>query len=279
MYIERQVGMRKLQLNRDWPESWQNSWHYDQREFFDPQPDSSYSFSYRYRYDRTLEALAQVVAPASIVLDVGAAQGNFSLKLAEQGHHVLWNDLREELSGYVKLKHEGGDIAYVPGNIYDLKLDKRVDCVLMTEVIEHVAHPDQFLEAAAKVLKDTGVIVLSTPNGRYFRNKLPRFSDYPDPSSFESKQFRPDSDGHIFLLHPDEIHLLAAKAGLVVSKLELFYSPLATVLVKSRGFFPSWLTLGDNAIRRLDAQLCRTPVIGQACAISMVAVLRFKHNA
>lgn len=270
--------MKKLQLISDWPESWQNSWHYDQREFFDPQPDSSYSFSYRYRFDRTLEALRQALAPASTVLDIGAAQGNFSLRLAELGHHVLWNDLREELSGYVKLKHENGDIEYMPGNIFDLKLDKKIDCVLMTEVIEHVAHPDEFLKTAAKVLPNTGVIVLSTPNGLYFGNKLPRFSDYPDPSSFESKQFQPDSNGHIFLLHPDEIHSLAAKAGLVVSKLELFYSPFATLIVKSRRFLPSWLALSDGMIRRLDAKLCHMPVLGHYCAISMVAVLRVRHN-
>jgi 2-polyprenyl-3-methyl-5-hydroxy-6-metoxy-1,4-benzoquinol methylase len=97
----------------------------------------------------------------------------------------------------VQLKHECGDVRYVPGNFFGR--GRGFDAVLFTEVIEHVAHPDKFLAKVSSVLKPNGVAVMSTPNGRYLFNQLPQFSDCSDPSVFESVQFRPNLDGHIFL--------------------------------------------------------------------------------
>jgi 2-polyprenyl-6-hydroxyphenyl methylase/3-demethylubiquinone-9 3-methyltransferase len=74
---------------------------------------------------------------------------------------------------------------------------------------------------------------MTTPNGGYFKNRLPKFSDCADPSVFESAQFKPNADGHIFLLHSDEIEPLAQRAGLVVEKIALFTNPLTAGHVKT----------------------------------------------
>jgi len=83
------------------------------------------------------------------------------------------------------------------------------------------------------LMKLGGIAVMTTPNGAYIGNKLPRFSDHSDPSMFENVQFRPDSDGHIFLLWPDEIAKLADNAGLALEKLNLFTTPLTNGYVKT----------------------------------------------
>jgi 2-polyprenyl-6-hydroxyphenyl methylase/3-demethylubiquinone-9 3-methyltransferase len=181
---------------------------------------------YRARREATLAYTRRLVPAGARILDVAAAQGNFTLGLAELGYEVTWNDLRSELADYVKLKHERGIVHYLPGNVIDLVVDAPFDAILLTEVIEHVAHPDRFLRTIAKLLRNNGWLILTTPNGGYIRNKLPRFSDCKNPEQFEATQFKPDTDGHIFLLHDDELVRLSNLAGLEVHDLRHFCNPL-----------------------------------------------------
>lgn len=227
--------MKRVRPAEDWPGSWQLSYGYDRAEIYNEISCYGYSYAYRNRRRKTLNLLTEVLPPPARILDIAAAQGNFSLTLAELGYDVTWNDLREELADYVRLKHESGQITFAPGNAFALEFPFLFDCVLITEIIEHVAHPDQFLAKAAELVRPGGYIVMTTPNGGYFRNNLPRFSQCADPSIYEKSQFRPNADGHIFLLHSDEIVQLAKAAGLQLERLELFTNPLTTGHIKLEG--------------------------------------------
>jgi 2-polyprenyl-6-hydroxyphenyl methylase/3-demethylubiquinone-9 3-methyltransferase len=218
--------VRKPQLQPDWPASWQTAYQFDLLEFFgEGHRAPGYACAYRTRFQKLMEMVEAHLPKASTIIDVAAAQGNFSLGLAERGYRVTWNDLRAELADYVKLKHDRGEIDYLGGNAFDLSAGG-FDGAVITEIIEHVAHPDQFLRQIASLVRPGGYVFMTTPNGEYFRNRLPRFSDFPDPSVFESVQFKPDADGHIFLLHVDELAGIAKPAGLEIVSLELFTNPL-----------------------------------------------------
>jgi 2-polyprenyl-6-hydroxyphenyl methylase/3-demethylubiquinone-9 3-methyltransferase len=225
--------MKQLRLDAGWPDSWKYSFAYDRMEIYGERDRRGYAYAYAERRRRTLAMVARAAAPAARVLDVAAAQGNFTLALAELGYDVTWNDLRADLADYVRLKHERGTVRFAPGNVMELGFVECFDVVLITEIIEHVAHPDQFLTAISRIVRPGGHIVMSTPNGAYFLNALPRFSDHPDPSVFESRQFAPNADGHIFLLHTDEIRALAAVAGLRVVDHQVFANPLTNGHLKS----------------------------------------------
>jgi 2-polyprenyl-6-hydroxyphenyl methylase/3-demethylubiquinone-9 3-methyltransferase len=225
--------MKPLELQPDWADSWKLSHHYDLMELWGDTRHRGYAYAYANRRRATLDLLVDVLVPGARVLDMAAAQGNFSIALAEQGYRVTWNDLRGELEPYVRMKHRKGEIHYAPGNAFELKLGEPFDAVLMTEVIEHVAHPDEFLRNAAQLVRPGGYLIMTTPNGAYFRNRLPRFSECADPAQFEAVQFQPDGDGHIFLLHPDEVPPLAANAGLSIDRFDLFTNPLTNGHVKT----------------------------------------------
>jgi len=227
--------MRRVHAEATWPESWKLSYAYDLEEVYGEITHRGYAAAYRERRRHTLNLIAEVLPPGSRILDIAAAQGNFSIALAEMGYRVTWNDLRAELADYVRLKHERGDLAFAPGNAFDLAFEQPFDSVLATEIIEHVAHPDRFLVNVAALVRPGGHIVLTTPNGAYFRNRLPKFSDCPDPGVFEAGQFKPNADGHIFLLYPDELRDMSVRAGLELERLLLFTNPLTIGKSKSVG--------------------------------------------
>ena len=253
--------MKKVVLDSSWPESWKYSYHYDLMEVYGSVSHKAYAYTYANRRQRLLDIISKVASPGARILDVAAAQGNFTLLLAELGYEMTWNDLREELVDYVKIKHEYGTINYVPGNIFEINFEDYFDIVLIAEVIEHVAHPDRFLQTIAGLVKPGGYIVMSTPNGEYIRNTLPKFSKVVDPTMFESIEFQPDADGHIFLLHFDEIQDLAAKCSLKVEEIHWFNNPLTNGHLKMAAlteFIPrNGIEMVENLTGRLSQRIRR----------------------
>jgi 2-polyprenyl-3-methyl-5-hydroxy-6-metoxy-1,4-benzoquinol methylase len=218
--------MKRVRVQETWPESWKYSYTYDLAEVFGEISHRGYAYAYQNRCRTALRLITDVLPTGSRILDIAAAQGNFSLRLAELGYHVTWNDLRADLADYVRLKHEHGNISFAPGNAFEINFPTPFDAVLITEVIEHVAHPDDFLRAIATLVRPRGYVVMTTPNGAYFKNRLPTFSECSDPSVYEGVQFKPNADGHIFLLHPHEVEPMAARAALKIDQLLLFTNPL-----------------------------------------------------
>lgn len=247
--------MRRVTPQAHWPESWKESYQYDRLEIYGDASHRGYAYAYAQRRKHIVELVQTVVRPGARILDVAAAQGNYSLWLAEMGYDVTWNDLRSELAEYVKLKHEQGTIHYLAGNVFTLPPSESFDLVLATEIIEHVAHPDVFLRLIARLIRPGGYVVMTTPNGEYFRNRLPKFSDCADPSQFEAVQFKPNADGHIFLLHRDEIDALAQRAGLSVLGVRLFANPLTSGHLKSEALL-HWLPrAGVEALEQVTRRL------------------------
>lgn len=222
-----------MTIKEEWPDSWKYSYSYDLKEVYGDVTDLGYTYAYQCRRDETFRLVTEVLSPGARILDVAAAQGNFSLALAEMGYQVTWNDLRPDLAEYVHLKHDQGNIQYASGNAFELQFPSLFDGVLITEIIEHVAHPDQFLSKIAQLVKPGGYVVMTTPNGAYIRNNLPKFSECEDAGYYETAQFKPDVDGHIFLLHPDEIKPFADKATLNIEEIALFTNSLTNGHVKT----------------------------------------------
>ena len=272
-----QSSMKRVHLQESWPSSWKYSYPYDLEEVYGEISNRGYAYAYDNRRKVTLRLLTEVLTHGARILDVAAAQGNFSIALAEMGYDVTWNDLREDLADYVRLKHERGVIHFAPGNAFELAFPALFDAVLITEIIEHVAHPDEFLWKAAQLVRPGGYIVLTTPNGAYFRNPLPKFSDCPDPGVYEAIQFKPNADGHIFLLHPDEVHRLASRAGLEVEEISLFTNPLTNGFMKMG---PLLRILPRSLINGIEAASQHLPVpVGRILLLQMGARFRIPANA
>lgn len=267
--------MKTLQPRGDWPPAWRRAYEFDRAEIYGEVTHRGYAYAYANRRARTLALLTEVVAPGARVLDLAAAQGNFSLALAERGYRVTWNDLRADLAPYVQAKHERGDVEYRPGNAFELQFEAPFDAVLATEVIEHVAHPDRFLGHLARLVRPGGWLIVTTPNGGYFRNRLPRWSDLVDPAVLESRQFGPDADDHLFLLHDDELERFAATLGLQLDRLEHFTNPISNghlKLERALAVLPAlWVQAIEITSRRLPAAWARRLLVHTAVRLRVPA--------
>lgn len=172
----------------------------------------SYSASGRLRFTLTLrDALA--LSPQK-VLEVAAGGGLLSACLAEPGRRMVVNDLRD-MSQDIAQWRTGTPLEFLQGNLLELDPARvgSFDLVMACDVIEHVAHGDKFLSQLRRFLTPGGQLLLTTPNGGYFRNRLPTHSQIRDFTELEAKQFKPDADGHIFLYTKAELEKVARAAG------------------------------------------------------------------
>ncbi len=248
---------------------------HDRVELHNPDPRDFTRLMYLARFEVVVETVRRH-ARGPRVLDVGCAQGNFSLALAEHGFRVVPLDLRRSFLSYLRMKHERGAVACVNGSLEHFPFRARAfDVVLLGEVIEHVAHPERLLESAARLLAHGGVLVVTTPNGERAHTGLPTLSAVRDRAALEQKQFKPDADGHLFLLTKAELTAAASAAGLRVVEHAFFNSPWMTGRLRFRH---GARLLPVSARRALDRWTVRTAGLARALCEGQILVAKGLTN-
>tara|TARA_B100001939_G_scaffold241102_1_gene208560 strand:+ start:54 stop:785 length:732 start_codon:yes stop_codon:yes gene_type:complete len=101
------------------------------------------------------------------ILDLGCGGGIASEPLCRLGGNVTGIDESENLINIAKLhsKRMGLKINYKCMDIENLiKLKKKYDVIVALELLEHVNNVEHFCELIIKLLKNEGIIILSTIN-------------------------------------------------------------------------------------------------------------------
>lgn len=112
-----------------------------------------------------------------IILEVGSAQSNISLLLAEKGFFGIGLDINIEFLKYSRAKYETGKITWICANAMDLPFQKEsLDGVIIAELLEHCAYPEKIVEEAYGCLRQGGFLVITTPNADCIVNREARFS-------------------------------------------------------------------------------------------------------
>jgi len=100
------------------------------------------------------------------VLDVGCGDGALTYRIVEKGANVIGIDNSEE---GIKLAEEIFNkkqvlTQFILADAYKMPIKSNsIDCVILSEVIEHVAKPQKLLSETQRVLKKKGKVVISTP--------------------------------------------------------------------------------------------------------------------
>jgi 2-polyprenyl-3-methyl-5-hydroxy-6-metoxy-1,4-benzoquinol methylase len=136
--------------------------------------------------------------PGDAICDFGCSWGYGSWQLMQAGYRVFPYEISRPRARYAEEKlgcHMLPDMDHVP---------EKMDCLFGAHVIEHLPDPNIIWEAAQKILKPHGKVVLFTPNG--------------EPELAEQ---RPDSyhrlwgKVHPLLLSADALSAMADRFGFV----------------------------------------------------------------
>jgi len=106
-----------------------------------------------------------------VVLDCGSGEGKGSRAIALGLPRILVA-VDRSLAAVAAARTE--KVTPVAGDAERLAArDRSVDMVVALEVIEHFDHPDAFLAEAARILRDDGMLICSTPNRTVRNPRLP----------------------------------------------------------------------------------------------------------
>jgi len=156
-------------------------------------------------------AFCRAIVQDKVVLDCGSGEGKGSKAIA-MGQPRLLVAIDRSLPS-VRLAR-GERVAPVAADTERLPVRGRTtDVVVALEVIEHFANPAAFLSEAARVLRDDGTFICSTPN-RIVRNPLTALSDRPlnpwhlrewSPAEFRSLLMTVFGEVEIFAQQPQSV--------------------------------------------------------------------------
>ena len=137
------------------------------------------------------------------VLDVGCGSGRVILSMQRSGFRNLTGIdpfLEQDLQNATNLKILKKDLFEISG---------QYDFVMMHHAFEHMDHPGKVLEKIRNLLKPEGKLLIRIPvaNSHAWRK-------------YRTHWFALDAPRHLFLHTTNSIHLLAAKAGLQINRIE-----------------------------------------------------------
>jgi SAM-dependent methyltransferase len=99
------------------------------------------------------------------VLDVGGGTGWLAGITRDVDPRVKFTQVVDLDSG-AQPRAEASGHCYFLGRIEDFKSDQPFDLILMLNLVEHVAHPDEVLAGAKALLSENGRVLIKTPNFR-----------------------------------------------------------------------------------------------------------------
>jgi SAM-dependent methyltransferase len=151
------------------------------------------------------------------ILDLSCGGGDTAEMLARLGYHVVATDFSPPPKMSAGIERVGGvDLnAFLPFRTASF------DAIDLIEVIEHIENQPQLIREIARVLKPSGVVLISTPN---ILNVMSRvrflFTGFlrgrVRPAHYSSK---PGQAPNIYLLHFYELYYLLFHYGFAVTEL------------------------------------------------------------
>ena len=131
-------------------------------------------------YWSTVHAIQNIlrVGKNARILEIGSGLGYFTYSLKKAGYNIQGLDISQEAVNNANMKFGN---YYICGDLFDFA-KQNIECydlVIMTEVIEHLNNPKEFIISINKLLKSNGAYIFTTPNKSFFPNAISWYTDTP----------------------------------------------------------------------------------------------------
>ena len=137
-----------------------------------------------YNEHRARYWLARRFASGKNVLDAACGTGYGSALLAETARSVVGVDVARDALDYARQHYRAPNLRFAQADCLALPFPAgRFDLAVAFEIIEHLDDAGAFLAELRRVLEDSGVLVLSTPNRLYYTD------DRGEINPFHRKEF------------------------------------------------------------------------------------------
>jgi 2-polyprenyl-3-methyl-5-hydroxy-6-metoxy-1,4-benzoquinol methylase len=180
------------------------------------------------RFKFLLEKIEQLPLPSTAeILDVGCYPPFLMDALTKKGFRVSGIASHHE-----QMEQEHVKVLNIETDPFPWK-PSQFDCVIFTEVIEHLPHNPQIpLKEIFRVLKPGGFLLISTPNGVKLHHRLRMLAGKPVTFPLDQLIDSHPNDGSIYMRHNkeytmEELEFVVTSAGFTVSQKEhvVLYPP------------------------------------------------------
>lgn len=118
------------------------------------------------RLDFIRKNLKSSLPPNGSVLDVGCGNGIISLQLGKDGFNIKGIDVSEKAIEKAKATNPFPNVTFEVADADKLKAGgEKFDAIICSEVLEHLNQPGRLLKELVPILKDTGILLVTVPNG------------------------------------------------------------------------------------------------------------------
>lgn len=125
------------------------------------------NFEHELRTEKERQDITVELAEGDTLLEIGCAGGVMTANLSENIPNIVASDI--SLTYLRKAKKNVPSAKFVRLDIHNLPFDdESFDCIVCTEVLEHVYSPYKALDEIHRILKPKGNFVLSVPNNMTF---------------------------------------------------------------------------------------------------------------
>ncbi|MDM0055802.1 class I SAM-dependent methyltransferase [Variovorax fucosicus] len=134
-------------------------------ERFIPTESGEIRYEHMHRY-----GWAQSLCSGKAVLDIACGEGYGSALLAKVAQSVIGVDISKDAVDHAARNYAGrANLRFVQGSATHIPVDDAsVDAVVSFETLEHLSEQEQMLAELRRVLKATGVLVISSPNKKVY---------------------------------------------------------------------------------------------------------------